>query len=79
MPRTLIDIVALSGVGPKKAARLWKELGIETVEELAAAAKAGGVAELDGFGEASQDEDAACHRAAQSPRPGATSWRMPSG
>ncbi|MFQ5350681.1 MAG: helix-hairpin-helix domain-containing protein, partial [Thermoanaerobaculia bacterium] len=54
VPRTLVDIVALSGVGPKKAARLWKELGIETVEELATAAEAGRVAELDGFGQASQ-------------------------
>ena len=56
VPRTLVDIVALSGVGPKKAARLWRELGIETVDELAAAAKAGRVAQLDGFGRASQDK-----------------------
>jgi DNA polymerase (family 10) len=56
VPRSLIEIVALSGVGPKKAARFWKELGIETVGELRAAAQAGRVAALEGFGEASQEK-----------------------
>jgi DNA polymerase (family 10) len=56
VPRTLVEVVALSGVGPKKAARLWKELGIETVDELTAAAEAGRVAELDGFGQTSQEK-----------------------
>jgi DNA polymerase (family 10) len=50
VPRSLGEVVQLDGVGPKKARKLWKELGVETVEELREAAEAGRVAELDGFG-----------------------------
>ena len=34
IPRSLIDVIELPGVGPKKARKLWQELGIETVDEL---------------------------------------------
>ncbi len=73
VPRSLVEIVALSGVGPKKAARFWQELGVETVEQLAEAAKAGRVAALDGFGEASQ---AKILRAIERRRPAGTG-RLP--
>ena len=56
IPRSLIDVIELPGVGPKKAKKLWKELGVETVDELEQRAEAGDVAALDGFGEKSQDK-----------------------
>jgi DNA polymerase (family 10) len=54
VPRTLIVLMRLPGVGPRKALQLWNELRIATVEELEAAARAGRVAALPGFGEKSQ-------------------------
>jgi DNA polymerase (family 10) len=54
IPRSLIEIMELPGVGPKKAKKLWKELGIETVDELETRARAGEVAALDGFGDKSE-------------------------
>ncbi len=56
IPRTLIDVMGLPGVGPKKAKKIWQELGVETVDELEVAAKAGKVATLSGFGEKSQQK-----------------------
>jgi DNA polymerase (family 10) len=56
IPGTLIDVMDLPGVGPKKARRLWQELDIETVDALEQAAQAGRVAELAGFGPKSQQK-----------------------
>ncbi len=56
VPVTLVEVMQLPGVGPKKAARLWRELGVETVEDLGKAAAAGRVAALEGFGERSQEK-----------------------
>ncbi len=56
VPLTLVEVMELPGVGPKKAARLWRELEVTTVEQLAGAAESGEVAELDGFGERSQEK-----------------------
>ena len=56
VPRTLLDLVHLPGVGPKKTKKLWDELGVTSVDELEAAAEAGRVAELDGFGAKSQEK-----------------------
>ena len=50
IPSTLIDLVALNGVGPKKARRLWQELGVTTVDALDAAVRDGRVAAMEGFG-----------------------------
>lgn len=54
VPPTLIDLMRLPGVGPKKARKLWDELGVETLDDLREAAGAGRVAELEGFGEKTQ-------------------------
>lgn len=54
VPATLIDLMHLPGVGPKKARKLWVELAIETVDDLEAAAKEGRVATLAGFGAKSE-------------------------
>jgi DNA polymerase (family 10) len=54
MPPGLVAMLDIPGVGPKKIQVLQKKLGIDSVEKLEAACKAGMVAELDGFGEKTQ-------------------------
>jgi len=54
IPRTLIELMRLPGVGPKKARRLWDELHVGSVDELEAAAREGRVAALAGFGDKTQ-------------------------
>ncbi|MFP3941088.1 MAG: DNA polymerase/3'-5' exonuclease PolX [Thermoanaerobaculia bacterium] len=56
IPATLVDLMRLPGVGPKKARKLWDELGVETVDALEAAARDGRVAALDGFGAKSEQK-----------------------
>ena len=53
-PRGLLELIRLPGVGPKRARLLWRELGVDSAEALAEAAKAGRVAALRGFGEKTQ-------------------------
>ena len=50
VPRSLVQLVKLDGVGPKKAKKLWELLGVTTIDELKAALKAGRVESLEGFG-----------------------------
>lgn len=50
----LIEMLDISGLGPKKIQAMHKKLGIDSIEKLEAACKAGKVAELDGFGEKTQ-------------------------
>jgi DNA polymerase (family 10) len=50
IPRSLAELTRLDGVGPKKAKKLWEELGVESVEGLEAELEAGRVQELKGFG-----------------------------
>jgi DNA polymerase (family 10) len=50
LPRGVRELIELEGVGPKKAMRLYEELGINSIDELEAAAKAGRIRELRGFG-----------------------------
>jgi len=52
-PRTLVDLMQLEGLGPKKARKLFEELGVRTLDDLAAAIESGRVATLEGFGEKS--------------------------
>ncbi len=56
VPRGLLALMRLPSVGPKKAKRLWEELGVTSVDELEAAAREGRVALLAGFGEKSQQK-----------------------
>ncbi len=46
IPPTLVDILALPGMGPRTVARLWRDVGITTVDELDHAARSG---QLDGL------------------------------
>ncbi len=49
-PATLADLLSLPGLGPKRVALLHAELGIETREDLARAARDGRIRSLAGFG-----------------------------
>lgn len=53
IPEGVIKWLDISGLGPKNIAKIHKELGISTIEELKAACENGRVAELDGLGEKS--------------------------
>ncbi len=50
----LIEMLGIPSLGPKKVKKLHDELGVDTIEALEAACKAGKVAVLDGFGEKTQ-------------------------
>ena len=56
IPRGVEEIMHLMGIGPKKAIRLYKELGIASIKELEAAAKAGKIRTLRGFGPKSEED-----------------------
>lgn len=56
IPRSLIDLMHLPGVGPRKARKLWDELQICSVDELEEAAKAGRIAKVAGFGAKTQEK-----------------------
>ena len=51
LPPGIREMMRLEGVGPKKAVRLQKVLGIASLEDLAKAAKEGRIRGLKGFGE----------------------------
>jgi len=53
IPEGIIQWLNISGLGPKNIAKIHKELGISTIEELKEACNDGRVAELDGLGEKS--------------------------
>lgn len=50
VPRSLVDLTRLEGLGPKRTRRVWTSLGVTTVAELERAARDGRLARLDGFG-----------------------------
>ncbi|ELY44946.1 DNA polymerase/3'-5' exonuclease PolX [Natronorubrum bangense] len=50
LPIDIADITRIEGVGPKTAGKLYRELGVESLDALEAAAEAGDVQEIKGFG-----------------------------
>lgn len=54
IPPSLVDIMHVNGVGPKKAKLFWQQLDITTVDELKAAAEAGKLRDLPRMGEKSE-------------------------
>ena len=50
VPESVLALLRIPGLGPKKAALLHKELGIQNLEQLAVACQEGRVRELKGFG-----------------------------
>jgi DNA polymerase (family X) len=56
IPPTLVDIMHINGVGPKKAKLFWEELDITTIDALKAAAEAGKLRDLKGMGAKSEQK-----------------------
>lgn len=54
VPDGVVAFLRLPGVGPRTAARLWRELDVATLDELRSAAEAGRLRELPGLGERSE-------------------------
>ena len=54
-PPGIIEILRIKGIGPKKIAILWKELGIESPGELLYACNENRLLDLKGFGRKTQD------------------------
>ena len=55
-PKGVVEMMDVKGIGPKKVALLWKELGIEGVGELLYACHENRLLALKGFGEKTQAE-----------------------
>jgi DNA polymerase (family 10) len=56
IPLGLLEILAIDGVGPKKAAQFWKDANIQSLDELEAAAQAGELRSLSGMGARSEQK-----------------------
>lgn len=54
IPPSLLDLLPVPDLGPKKIARFWHELGIVSLPQLEAAARAGQLRGLSGMGEKSE-------------------------
>lgn len=56
VPPEVASFLRLPGLGPKTAARIWRELGVTTLDELRAAAEARRLRELPGLGARSEEK-----------------------
>jgi len=56
VPPEVVLFMRLPGLGPKTAARIWRELGVETLDELKAAAEAERLRTLAGLGAKSEEK-----------------------
>lgn len=56
IPATLVEVMNINGVGPKKARLFWEQLKITTVEGLKTAAEAGQLRDLPRMGEKSEQK-----------------------
>jgi len=54
IPGGLTELLNIDQIGPKRAAALHDELGVESLDDLAAAAQKGKIRRLEGFGEKSE-------------------------
>ena len=54
-PPGILDMLQIKGIGPKKIALIWKEMGIETVGELEYACVENRLMTMKGFGEKTQN------------------------
>src|SRR5271154_5179549 len=55
VPPEVVSFMRLPGLGPKTAARIWKELGVETLADLKAAAEGERLRVLAGLGAKSEE------------------------
>lgn len=56
VPRGVVEMMQVPDIGPKTVKRLWEELNITSVPELKAAAEAGKIRVLKGFGAKSEEK-----------------------
>jgi DNA polymerase (family 10) len=56
VPQGVVEMMDVPDMGPKKAKRLWDELGIASVEALKTAAEEGKLRDLKGFGAKSEEK-----------------------
>ncbi len=56
VPPGVVAMMQVPDMGPKKARRLWQELSISSIDDLKAAAEAGKLRELKGFGAKSEEK-----------------------
>ena len=56
VPPEVVLFMKLPGLGPKTAARIWRELGVETLDELKAAAESERLRTLAGLGPKSEEK-----------------------
>src|SRR3954471_5429463 len=54
-PPGLIEVTRIPGLGPKRARKLYDELGIASLDDLKRAAESGDIRDLKGFGPKAQD------------------------
>lgn len=53
-PQGVLEMMNIKGLGPKKINVLWKEMGMDTIEELKKACQENRIADKKGFGEKTQ-------------------------
>ena len=56
IPPTLVDLLRVEGVGPKRVKAIYDTLGVATIDDLAAAAAAGRLRDLPGMGARSEEK-----------------------
>jgi DNA polymerase (family X) len=69
IPSGLIEITRIPGLGPKRARLLHQELGIESLEDLRAAAEQGRLKDVPGFGQKAEENVQAALAAGADGRP----------
>jgi DNA polymerase (family X) len=71
IPAGLVDLTRLPGLGPKRARKLFDELGIDSLESLRAAAEGGKLRDVRGFGQKFEESVLAAFAAGagDAPRP----------
>jgi DNA polymerase (family 10) len=71
IPAGLVDMTRLPGLGPKRARKLFDELGIDSLESLRSAAEAGKLRDVRGFGQKFEESVLAAFAAGagDAPRP----------
>jgi DNA polymerase (family 10) len=56
IPASLLELLSLQGLGPKKVRAVWQQLGITTIGELEYACRENRLVALDGFGTKTQEK-----------------------
>jgi len=56
LPPAITDLLKIPGLGPKRVRVLWRDLKIQTLEQLLKAAREGRIQELPGFGEKTEEK-----------------------